>query len=242
MLAVVGGTGLDRLDNLAIIRRETIDTPYGEPSAALSHGRLNGVEMIFLARHGDEHALPPHRINYRANLWALKQAGARRIIAVAAVGGITPAMAPGRLAFPEQIVDYTWGRAHTFFDGPPDDVEHVDLTHPYDEPLRRALIQAARRAGLDAVESGVYGATQGPRLETAAEIRRLERDGCDLVGMTGMPEAALARELDLGYATCAVVVNWAAGKSDGLISMDEIRRHLATGMNQVERLLAEVIR
>lgn len=239
--AIVGGTGLDTLDTLTISHRENIDTPYGEPSAALTYGQLNGREVVFLARHGDEHNIPPHKVNYRANLWALKQAGADQIIAIAAVGGITSAMAPAVIAIPDQIVDYTYGREHTYFADDIDHTVHIDFSYPYSETLRQTLIQAARQLQLDAVEQGVYGATQGPRLETAAEIRRMERDGCDLVGMTGMPEAALARELEIDYACCAVVVNWAAGKTDGIITMDEIRRHLGSGMDKVKRLLTTLV-
>ncbi|MFO1349631.1 MAG: S-methyl-5'-thioinosine phosphorylase [Gammaproteobacteria bacterium] len=240
-LAVIGGTGLTRLETLTVTGREPIVTPYGEPSAPLTHGEIGGKPVVFLARHGDQHSIPPHRINYRANVWALKQVGATHVIAVAAVGGISAAMEPGCLAFPDQIIDYTYGRAHTLYDGPPDAVEHIDFTEPYCKELRQTLIQAARAAKLDARESGVYGATQGPRLETPAEIRRMERDGCDLVGMTGMPEAALARELGLCYATCAVVVNWAAGKSEGVITMAEIQGHLDVGMAKVKALLTAVV-
>ena len=241
LTAIIGGTGLDQLDDLHIQRRATVDTPFGTPAAPLNYGQLQGRDVIFLPRHGDAHALPPHKINYRANLWALKQAEVTDIIAVAAVGGITPAMHPGRIAVPEQIIDYTYGRAHTFFETDLDQVVHIDFTTPYCATLRQRLIQAARQVGLDICTQGVYGATQGPRLETAAEIRRLERDGCDLVGMTGMPEAALARELELSYACCAVVVNWAAGKTAGVITMDEIKRHLQTGITDVKQLLIQAL-
>lgn len=241
MLALIGGTGLDHLEGLIIERREHPVTPYGDPSAPLSFGRFGDHELVFLARHGDDHTLPPHRVNYRANLWALRQAGAERIIAATAVGGITPAMDPGRIVIPDQLIDYTHDRHHTFHDGPPDRVEHIDFTWPYCETLRRALIDAAREIDLTVREYGVYGTTQGPRLETAAEIRRLERDGCDIVGMTGMPEAALARELELAYAGCSLVVNRAAGKSPEPITMDAIRRQLDRGMADVRRLLTAAL-
>ncbi|QJD29781.1 S-methyl-5'-thioinosine phosphorylase [Methylococcus geothermalis] len=237
LTAIIGGTGLTRLERLDIIRRETLATPYGAPSSALTFGRLAGRDFVFLARHGDPHTLPPHRINYRANVWALKQAGADAVIAAAAVGGIGERMGPGRLAVPHQLIDYTWGRAGTFFEDELDHVTHIDFTVPYSEDLRRKLITSARAAGLSIVDGGVYGCTQGPRLETAAEIARMERDGCDLVGMTGMPEAALARELDLPYAACAIVANWAAGKGEGEITMAEIERHLARGMADFVELL-----
>jgi purine nucleoside phosphorylase len=184
--------------------------------------------------------LPPHKINYRANLWALHRIGVRQVIAVAAVGGIREDMTPGVLAFPDQLVDYTWGRHCTFFEDNLSHVTHIDFTEPYCGELRTRLIRAARALDIEARESCTYAATQGPRLETAAEIRKLERDGCDLVGMTGMPEAALARELEMRYAACAVVANRAAGKAPGEITMAEIERNLLVGMNQVKALLEQV--
>ncbi len=241
LLAIIGGTGLTSLETLSISRREMVSTPYGEPSGPLTHGELGGKAVVFLARHGYGHTIPPHKVNYRANLWALQHIGVDQIIAVAAVGGIRADMEPGCLAFPDQIIDYTWSRGHTFFEDDLTHVTHIDFTYPYCEDLRQKLIQAARQAGLDAREGGTYGAMQGPRLETAAEILRLERDGCDVVGMTGMPEAALARELGLRYAGCAVVANWAAGKSGGEITMEDIQLQLIGGMEKVKILLREVI-
>lgn len=240
-LAIIGGTGLTSLEGLEIVRREMVHTPFGEPSGPVSHGLLNGKEIVFLPRHGATHTIPPHMVNYRANLWALKHIGVKRIIAVAAVGGIHAEMRPTRLAFPDQIIDYTYSRGHTFFEDGLEYVTHIDFTHPYCGELRELLIQAARNAGLEAWEQGTYGATQGPRLETTAEINRMERDGCDMVGMTGMPEAALARELELCYATCAVSANWAAGRSDHDITMEEISENLHVGMDRVRRLLAAVM-
>jgi 5'-methylthioinosine phosphorylase len=240
-VALIGGTGLTALDTLKITHRETLSTPYGEPSSPLTFGELHGRAVAFLARHGSRHTLPPHRINYRANLWALHRIGARQVIAVAAVGGIRADMTPGVLAFPDQLVDYTWGRHCTFFEDNLTQVTHIDFTEPYCGELRERLIQTARALGLDARESCTYAAVQGPRLETAAEIRKLERDGCDIVGMTGMPEAALARELGLRYAACAVVANRAAGKVPGAITLAEIERNLIGGMDKVKTLLARVI-
>ena len=240
-VAIIGGTGLTSLDTLNITHRETQSTPYGDPSSLMIRGELGGRTVVFLARHGQHHTIPPHRINYRANLWALHRIGVRQVIAVAAVGGIRDDMGPGALAFPDQIVDYTWGRHCTFFEDNLSHVTHIDFTEPYCPELRARLIEAARALGLGAREPCTYAAAQGPRLETAAEIRRMERDGCDIVGMTGMPEAALARELDLHYATCAVVANWAAGKAAGEITMTEIERNLAEGLEQVKSLLARVI-
>ncbi len=240
-IAIIGGTGLATLDTLKIIRQETRSTPYGEPSSPLVYGELGGQPVVFLARHGQHHTLPPHKINYRANLWALHRIGVKQVIAVAAVGGIRADMDPGALAFPDQIIDYTWGRPCTFFEDHLTHVTHIDFTEPYCPELRERLIQVACALKLDARESGTYAAMSGPRLETAAEIRRLERDGCAMVGMTGMPEAALARELGLRYAVCAVVANWAAGKAAGEITMTEIERNLVGGMEQVKTLLTQVI-
>jgi 5'-methylthioinosine phosphorylase len=240
-LAIVGGTGLTALQDLEVVRRETLRTPYGEPSAPLTFGRLGGGELVFLARHGDAHTIAPHRVNYRANLWALKEAGVARIVAVCAVGGIGRELAPRALAIPDQIIDYTWSREHTFFDTGLSHVTHVDFTHPYCEELRRGLIAAAAGAGIVVIPRGTYGATQGPRLESAAEIDRMARDGCDMVGMTGMPEAALARELKLCYAHCAVCANRAAGRGEGIIEMREIDANLHAAMAQVRTLLKHVL-
>lgn len=240
-IAIIGGTGLTTLDSLTVTHRETLSTPYGEPSSPLIHGELSGRALVFLARHGPHHTLPPHKINYRANLWALHRIGVKQVIAVAAVGGIRDDMTPGILAFPDQIVDYTWGRHCTYFEDNLSHVTHIDFTEPCCGELRARLIEAARALNLDARGSCTYATMQGPRLETAAEIRKLERDGCDIVGMTGMPEAALARELELRYAVCAVVANRAAGKTPGAITMAEIERNLAGGMDKVKALLARVI-
>jgi len=240
-LAIIGGTGLTTLKNLEISRREVMRTPWGEPSGPLITGTLGGKEVVFLARHGHGHTIPPHMVNYRANIWALKETGVHSVIAIASVGGIRDDMEPGRLAFPNQIIDYTWSRKNTYFETDLTHVVHIDFTEPYCEELRCLLVEAARELGLAAIEEGVYGATQGPRLETAAEIDRMERDGCDLVGMTGMPEASLAREAGLCYATCAVIANRAAGRGAGSISMEDIEGNLDTGMERVRRLLETAI-
>ncbi len=239
-IAIIGGTGLANLPGLDITRREVIVTPWGEPSGPVMHGVLNGRDVTFLARHGYGHTIPPHKVNYRANIWALRSLGVKRIVAVAAVGGIRADMAPGNIAIPEQIIDYTYGRRHTFFETDLEEVTHVDFTEPYCTECRGILVDSARAAGLDAIEGGTYGAMQGPRLETAAEINRLERDGCDMVGMTGMPEAVLARELDLSYACCAVIANWAAGRGEIDIHAD-IERNLRTAMDKVFVLLANAL-
>lgn len=213
-LAIIGGTGVYRLASLEGSEAVQGDTPYGAPSGPVRVGRLAGRRVAFLARHGEGHSLPPHRVNYRANLWQLKALGARRVLAINTVGGITARFGPRVLALPDQLIDYTWGRTSSFWDGEGGEVLHVDFGDPYTPSLRQAVREAASRSGTALVDGGCYGATQGPRLETRAEIARMRRDGCDLVGMTGMPEAGLARELGLDYACLAVVANWAAGCSD----------------------------
>ncbi len=240
-IAIIGGTGLSQINGLQISEKKQLSTPFGPPSADYLLGRFNGKDIIFLARHGNPHIIPPHKINYCANIWGLKQLGVKQIIAVAAVGGITTAMHPGRIVIPEQIIDYSYGRQHSFFEDNLDQVVHIDFTNPYSEDLRNLLINAAQLANIDIYSGGVYGCTQGPRLETAAEILRMEQDGCDLVGMTGMPEAALAKELDIGYVACAVVANWAAGKSAGEITMSEIEQNLKAGMTDTALLLEKVL-
>ncbi|MDF1762951.1 MAG: S-methyl-5'-thioinosine phosphorylase [Oleibacter sp.] len=248
-IAIIGGTGLTELNDQGnrgpqitkVHDLASINTELGMPSSPISEGEWNGQRVLFLARHGHPHSVPPHKINYRANLLALQALGATHIIAVNAVGGIHADMVAGRIAIPDQIVDYTWGRESTYFDGEYRPLDHIDLTHPYDEALRQKLIACAKVAKLDVSDFGVYAATQGPRLETIAEINRLEKDGCDLVGMTGMPEAALARELAIPYASICLVVNPAAGKSDGEITMDEIRAVLSSGMGQVKDMLGSVM-
>ncbi len=241
-LAIIGGTGLNQMDDLQITATRTLETPYGRPSADYVFARLDDKEIIFLARHGNPHTIPPHKINYRANIWGLKKCGVTEVIAIAAVGGITPAMSPAHIAIPDQIIDYSYGREHTFFAENLAHVTHIDFTHPYSLPLRSELILAAQKAQLSISPAGTYGCTQGPRLESSAEISRMERDGCDVVGMTGMPEAALAKEQGLHYASIAVVANWAAGKSAGEISMAEIERHVKKGMETVFDLLKTYIR
>jgi 5'-methylthioinosine phosphorylase len=222
-LALIGGTGLYRLAGVEQVERLALDTPYGAPSDALVVGRVGKRRIAFLARHGESHTIPPHRVNYRANIWSLHHLGARRVIGVNAVGGIRADMAPRVLALPDQIIDYTHDRLTSYCDVAGAEVRHIDFSEPYSATLRKDLQAAASRAGAAVVDGGCYGATQGPRLETRAEIARMRRDGCDLVGMTGMPEAALARELELDYACLALVANWAAGCGDETeISLSEV--------------------
>ena len=232
-VGIIGGSGLADIEGLSFADAHKVSTPFGDISAPIRQANYNNQEVMFLARHGAPHSLPPHAINYRANLWALKQLGVDQIIAVNAVGGITANMGPEVIALPGQLIDYTYGREHTFACTAEDKLQHVDFTYPYDEVLRKKLAVAFERCNINYQYGGVYGATQGPRLETAAEVLRLERDGCDLVGMTGMPEAGLARELGIAYCSVCLVVNWAAGKSDSLITMAQIEAVMDSGMSNV---------
>lgn len=243
MLAIIGGSGLTQLGNLDVTHQRAVRTPYGEPSGAVTFGTIRGKPLMFLARHGYGHTIPPHEVNYRANLWALHQEGARAVVSVASVGGIRSGFGPGTIAIPDQILDYTWGRRGTYFEGGDMPVRHVDFTEPYTPRLRALVALAARACGESVAERGVYATTQGPRLETRAEIDRLERDGADMVGMTGMPEAVLARELELDYVTVAVVVNHAAGRGDSAdgVHLDQIEATLRATLGRVRRILDELV-
>jgi 5'-methylthioinosine phosphorylase len=240
MYAIIGGSGLAKLSALEAARRQVMRTPYGEPSGALTFGRFAGTEVVFLARHGYGHTLAPHEINYRANLWALRELKVEGVISVATVGGIRADIGPGTLVVPDQIIDFTHSRKSTFFEGSEMPVIHVDFTEPYTPALRQGLLQAAAACDEAVIDGGVYACTQGPRLETAAEIERIARDGGDLVGMTGMPEAALAREAELAYATLGVVVNHAAGRGDSrhAIKLDELEEVMRATMTRAVRILA----
>ncbi len=240
-LAIIGGTGLSELDGLIIHEHKSVDTPFGKPSNDVLIGELAGQTVLFLPRHGSEHRIPPHKINYRANMWALKSLGVDNVIAVAAVGGISANLAPGVIAVPDQIIDYTYGREQTIFSDEFVSGNHIDFSFPYTSSLRNMFLSKAELIGQACVDGGTYGATQGPRLETAAEIRRMAQDGCTMVGMTGMPEAALARELNMNYMCCALIVNWAAGLTDDIITMDDIEHTLSIGMVNVKRVLTAFI-
>ena len=238
-LGLIGGTGLTSLDDMA--GELDIETPFGAPSAPISVISTEPVRLLFLPRHGSPHRYPPHCVNYRANMWALKEAGAQQVLAVSAVGGITENYAPGTLAVSDQLVDFTWGREHTYHDSPDVPLVHVDFTNPYGGPLRERLLQAARTESLDVVDGGCIGVFQGPRLESAGEIRMARGAGCDMAGMTSLPEAGLARELGIDYAGLAVVSNWGAGVHDELISEDDIAETLREPMARVRQLLAALV-
>ena len=241
-VGVIGGSALETVDNLEVSHREMVNSPYGATSSPLLFGKMNGGDVVFIHRHGFGHTIAPHEINYRANIWALKELEVTHIIATGAVGGITEHMSPITLVIPDQIIDYTHSRSQTFYENNQEPVVHVDFTRPYDEQLRTVLNRSAVNLNLPVVSRGTYGAVQGPRLETAAEIRRLERDGCDIVGMTARPEAVLARELDIPYACCAVVVNWAAGKGrEDELLIDIIKHNMETAKTGVHKLLAEAL-
>lgn len=243
MLAIIGGSGLTTLSNLDVSHREVVRTPYGEPSGALVFGQICGKPAMFLPRHGYGHTIPPHMVNYRANLWALHHHKATGVISVASVGGIRGDLQPGDIVIPDQIIDYTSGRKATYFDGNGTPVTHVDFTEPYDHDLRNRIREAGAALGIEMKIGSVYAATQGPRLETAAEINRLERDGADIVGMTGMPEAVLARELGLPYAAISVVANHAAGRGDSAngIHFESLEHVLQEAMGRVRAVIEKLV-
>ncbi|MES2637155.1 MAG: S-methyl-5'-thioinosine phosphorylase [Pseudomonadota bacterium] len=244
MLGIIGGTGLTQLDNLKITRRQIARTPYGEASQPLIFGEIAGVEIVFLARHGGGHTIPPHAVNYRANIWALHSVGVTHLLAIATVGGISSGLNAGDIVLPHQLLDYTHGRKNTYHDGIELPVKHIDFTEPYSENLRQIFLQAANQIQQPLIDKGVYACVQGPRLETAAEINRLERDGATLVGMTGMPEAALARELDIDYAALCPVANQAAGRGDSVngIQYEDMLAKLDLTMQKVRILIEEIVR
>jgi 5'-methylthioadenosine phosphorylase len=244
MLGIIGGSGLTQLDNLQITRRQIVRTPYGEPSGALAFGHIGQYELVFIPRHGYGHTIAPHLVNYRANLWALHSQGIQDVISVATVGSIHPDLTPGGIVIPSQIIDYTWGRKSTYYDEVSDKpVVHADFTEPYTQRLRELCMQAIKAAGEGYVDGGVYATTQGPRLETAAEIDRLERDGATIVGMTAMPEAILARELDQSYAAICVVANHAAGRASSMhgIRYQDVSAVMDEAMVRVHAVVAQLV-
>ena len=244
MIAVIGGSGLLGISEESSTTEEVVDTPYGKPSSALKISKLNGIEIAFIPRHGDPHNIPPHLINYRANIWALKSLGVKTIISVATVGSIAPEIEPGSLVFPNQIIDYTSAREHTFFDGHNNPLNHIDFTYPYEDFLRSQFIASSQNLQIKFIENGCYASVNGPRLETAAEINRYENDGATIVGMTGMPEAGLARELGISYAAICPVANHAAGRGlskEGL-NLETINKNSKEMMVSVVTLITEVIK
>ena len=247
-IAIIGGSLLGEIENLAITLEERLKTPFGEPSDTFTTGTLGDSEVIYINRHGRSHHLAPHQINYRANMFGLKMLGVTHVIAVTAVGGITKEMLPMQWVVPDQLIDYTYGRMQTYNDGNDDEVNHIEFSHPFNEGLRKQLHDSVAAADLKCVTQATYGVTQGPRLETIAEIARMEKDGCDIVGMTAMPEAALARELEIEYAALSLVVNWAAGKPNGdqgeaeVISMQVIQQRIAEGNKVTYSIMANTLK
>ena len=243
-LAIIGGTGLYKLAALEHVESHQPVTRYGAPSGPVRVGMLAGRRVAFLARHGEGHSVPPHKINYRANLAALKALGAGRVLALNTVGGIDERFGPRVLACPDQLIDYTWGRISTLCEEEGTDVLHVDFGDPYTPSLRAEILRAAAKANVAMADGGCYGATQGPRLETKAEIARMRRDGCDLVGMTGMPEAGLAREFGLDYACLAIVANWAAGAGpdpDEQITLQDVLANVEAASAGLGPLLSSLL-
>ncbi len=240
-LAIIGGTGLSRLEGNVVNRREMVKTPYGAPSCPLVFGELGGDGVVFLSRHGNRLSIPAHMVNYCANVWALHSVGVTRILAVGVVGAIDDKVKVGDIVIPDQIIDYTSDRTGSYDSGDGGIPKHIDFSYPYNDALRQALIQGGKQAGASVVDHGTYGAVSGPRLETVAEIRRMERDGCSVVGMSSMPEAALARELGVDYAFCAVAVNLAAGKGDGVIDVNQWSDAIETGMASAQKVLANTL-
>lgn len=240
-LALIGGTGISGLPGFETLKTVAVETRFGVPSGPVIEGRYAGTELLFLPRHGRPHTVPPHCVNYRANMVALAEQGVTTVIATNAVGGLHKDWHPGHLAIPHQIIDYTWGREHSLYDGTEDGLDHVDFTEPYTGHLRELLIVAAADSGFAYSDRAVYAATQGPRLESAAEITRLQRDGCDVVGMTGMPEAALARELGLDYAAVCTVVNPAAGIGEEPLTLESMHTVIQESAGRIAQLLDKVI-
>jgi 5'-methylthioinosine phosphorylase len=234
-LGLIGGTGLDHFGKA--FKTHAIDSLYGRPSAKLAEYHIGQTQVFFLPRHGVHHEIPPHAVNYRANIDAFRQLKVEGIVAVNAVGGISNPHKPGALSLPDQLIDYTWGREHTFSMAAGDELNHVEFAGPFDGHVRAGLLSAAATAGIVVADGGCVGITQGPRLETAAEIRKFKQDGCDLVGMTSMPEAALAREAGLDYASLCIIANWAAGLEQEPVTMAAIETTLAQAMIKVRTLL-----
>jgi len=247
MLAIIGGTGLSDMEGFEQMEKIALKTPYGRNKVRLFRAAHNGKEFLFLPRHGAQHKIPPHAINYRANIAALSELGVSEIVAVNAVGAIHGDLLPGSVAVPDQLIDYSYSRDVSFFDGKLKTVHHIDFTDPYSESIRQRILKAVAeinsrsRMGCEVMAGGTYGCTQGPRLETAAEIHRLAQDGCHMVGMTGMPEASLARELQIEYASLALSVNWAAGLSEEPITLEDIHRVLENGMEFISAVLREIV-
>lgn len=239
-IAVIGGSGLYDLDPIQDINQVVVDTPYGK-SPEILIGKLMGRRVCFLPRHGKGHTSPPHLINYRANLWALHKLGVKRILATTATGSLNPRFRPGELVLLDQFLDFTKGRPATFYEGGKQGVVHVDVTEPYCPELREVLIKTASRLKLKLHPRGTYFCSEGPRFETAAEIKMVRRLGGDLVGMTNVPECVLARELEVCYSAISVVTNFAAGISETKLTHSEVAELMAKNIQRVKKLIFSAI-
>ena len=234
-IGVIGGSGLYQIPGLMIKEYINLTTPFGSPSDTYMIGVLSGKEIVFLPRHGLKHHIPPHRINYRANIWGFKELGVEQIISVSAAGGIGFDIRPGMIIIPDQILDMTNGRDSTFYDG--DEVVHIDFTEPYCPELRDALFRGGEHSGIELRNSGIYVCMNGPRLETKAEIKMFLNMGVDIVGMTAMPEAALAREAEVCLAGVVVVTNYAAGIANKRLTTTEVKETMREAITRVGNLL-----
>jgi len=239
MLSLITGSGF--YDIAAITDRRIVPTPTPYGDVAVTFGRWHGgAEVTFIARHGADHSIAPHSINYRANIWALREAGATAILATAVSGGITDGLDPGDLVIIDDFLNFTAGRADTFFDEP-GNLQHTDMTDVYDPTLRQLIARAAASVGVEIAAGGTYCATNGPRFESPAEIRMMAAVGGDIVGMTGYPEVALARELGLPYASIGVISNRAAGLIDEALSLPEIMAVIEAASEPLYKLIGAVI-
>lgn len=239
MVGVIGGSGIYEIEGIDIKEERKVPTPFGEPSDFYRIGEMSGLKIAFLPRHGSPHHIAPHKINYRANILGFKELGAERIISINAVGGINKKMKPGDIVVPDQIIDMTEGRERTFYDR--EEIVHVDFTEPYCPELRSAIFSAGERTGIKLTQKASYICTNGPRLETAAEIRAFSVLGADVVGMTGMPEAILARELELCFAGLAIITNHAAGISGTRLTTGEVVEKMRESTEKIKRLLKETL-
>ncbi|MGB9715778.1 MAG: S-methyl-5'-thioadenosine phosphorylase [Thermodesulfovibrionales bacterium] len=238
-IGIIGGSGLYDIPGLIIREHRKITTPFGDPSDSYIIGEYSGSEIIFLPRHGLKHQFPPHKINYRANIWGFKELGVERILSISAVGGINPVLKPGIFVVPDQIVDMTKKRESTFYDG--DEVVHIDFTEPFCPELRNIAIKAGEESGIELQKSGTYVCVDGPRLETRAEIRIFKKMDIDIVGMTVMPEATLAREAELCFACIAIVTNYAAGITGKKLTTTEVIEVMKGSLIKIESFIKNII-
>lgn len=240
-IGIIGGSGLYEIKGLTLKHKKSVKTPYGKPSEQYFIGEIGGTEAVFLPRHGKRHDIPPHMINYRANIWGFRKLGVEKIISISAVGGIKKGLRPGDIVILDQVLDMTRNRKSTFYDGK-EGVIHIDFTDPYCPDIRKTLLTAGKRAGVSLKKGGTYVAVEGPRLESASEIKSFSILGGDVVGMTGMPEACLARELEICYSGLSVVANYAAGISRKKLTVAEVMEAMMSSTEKIKKLLKETFR